>query len=200
MKQYSGFTLLETLVVLVLVSLISVLLMQGLGFVMQLRTHFVEQIDDLQQGALQEHWFRSSTSSLFPASKTSPYLFHGKPKVLTGLTMAAINQDIGVPTPFKWALQTEQDRTILYYYPDLIKQPNLKWQVMDWYGHEGKFQYLSTTGRWFNQWPPDKFEQIPQLPEAILFTAKRRQHTLQWLVNIIGIKEEPIPITQQIDF
>ncbi|WP_353573356.1 prepilin-type N-terminal cleavage/methylation domain-containing protein, partial [Candidatus Albibeggiatoa sp. nov. BB20] len=46
MKRDSGFTLLEMLVVLVLVSLISMLLMQGLTFVFQLRTQFVNQIND----------------------------------------------------------------------------------------------------------------------------------------------------------
>ncbi|MCV6637872.1 prepilin-type N-terminal cleavage/methylation domain-containing protein [Candidatus Albibeggiatoa sp. nov. NOAA] len=200
MNKKSGFTLLEVLVVLVLVSLISMLLMQGLGFVLQLRTQFVNQIDDLQQGALQEYWFRSSVRSLFPAGKETNHVFTGDKQSLSGLTMASIHEEAGTPTPFKWALLPQKDKTILYYYPDLIKQPKQKWPIMEWFGKEGQFQYLSADGRWSETWPPTKFEQATQLPEAILFTAKRRQHKLQWLVSIIGVKEAPIPINQRFEF
>ncbi|MEK7991685.1 MAG: prepilin-type N-terminal cleavage/methylation domain-containing protein [Thiotrichaceae bacterium] len=200
MKKYAGFTLLEMLVVLVLVSLISMLLMQGLSFVFQLKTQFVNQIDDLQQGALQEYWFRSSTRSLFPAGKESPYVFKGQKDSFSGLTMASLHEETGMPTPFKWALLAQQDKTVLYYYPDLVGQPALKWQIMEWFGHEGRLQYMGADGRWFETWPPAKFDFVTQLPEAILFTGKRRQNKLQWLISVIGIKEAPIPITQQFDF
>lgn len=200
MKRDSGFTLLEMLVVLVLVSLISMLLMQGLTFVFQLRTQFVNQINDLQQGALQEYWFRSSVRSLFPASKNSAYIFTGEKDHFAGLTMASLHEETGMPAPFQWTLQPQQDKTILYYYPDLIKQPTSKWQIMEWFGHEGQFQYMDANGAWFEAWPPTKFGLTTQLPEAILFTAKRRQQKVQWLVSVIGVKEAPIPINQQFDF
>jgi general secretion pathway protein J len=200
MKQRLGFTLLEMLVVLVLVSLISMLLMQSLTFVLQLRTQFVNQIDDLQQGALQEYWFRSSVRALFPAGNHSAYVFKGDKKTFTGLTMASLHEETGTPTPFKWALLPQQDKTILYYYPDLVKQPNLKWQVMEWFGDEGQFQYMGADGTWFDTWPPTAFDLVSQLPDAILFTAKRRQHKLQWLVRVIGVKEAPIPINELFGF
>lgn len=200
MKQYVGFTLLEMLVVLVLVSFISLLLMQGLSFVLQLRTQFVNQIDDLQQGALQEYWFRSTTRSLFPARKETAYVFKGEKTAFSGLTTASLHEPIGMPTAFKWELQPQNDKTILYYYPDWVNQPQEKWQVMEWFGNEGQFQYRDINGTWSDSWPPGKFDFVTQLPEAILFTAKRRQHQLQWLVSIIGIKDAPIPVHELMVF
>ncbi len=199
MKQQTAFTLLEVLVVLVLVSLISMLLMQGLGFVLQLRTQFVNQLDDLQQGTLQEYWFRSSTRSLFPAGSQSPFVFKGDKYSFSGLTTASLHDDIGTPVAFKWALITQQDKTKLYYYPNLINDPEQNWLVMEWFGNEGQFEYLDTEGKWFSQWPPQAFEAANQLPEAVLLTGKRRQQRLQWLVSVIGMKSAPLQINPMFD-
>lgn len=187
-----GFTLLEMLVVLLISSLISMLLMQGLTLVLHLRSQFINQIDDLQRGAVQEYWFRSSSAALFPDADNAEYVFNGDKDKFYGLTLAAINADVGQPLPFKWELTREYAMSKLYYYPNLMTKPTEKWLIMHWASEIGAFQYLDADGKWHNSWQQSEFGyRQPQLPQAILFTAQRRQQPIQWLVNVIGVKDQP---------
>lgn len=189
-----GFTLLEMLVVLLITSLISMLLMQGLGLVLHLRSQFINQIDDLQIGAVQEYWFRSSSGALFPGDDKS--IFNGETEEFYGLTLAAINADIGQPLLFKWEIIRESEINKLYYYPSLStnkpNEPVERWLIMHWTGIKGGFQYMDAEGNWHNSWQKQEFsQQRSQLPQAILFTAQRRQYPIQWLVKVMGVKDQP---------
>jgi len=192
-----GFTLLELLVVLVITTLTTMLLFQGLGFVMQLREQLLNQFDEAHRGQIQEHWFRNSTESLVPAYEDIPnaVIFKGEANKFSGLTIAGLDADRGVPVEFAWELITENDNTTLVY-RNAQKQG---WAVLHWRGEAGKFSYLANDGQWQDQWPPNNFGiQPPQLPRAILFMGKRRETPMTWIVSIHG-RERPKLDLRQID-
>jgi general secretion pathway protein J len=192
--KFFGFTLLEILVVLVLVGFISTLLLQGFVYILQIRTRFITQLDDLQKGAMQEYWFRSSVIGIladFEPTKTKDFfqanklkVFKGEKHLFDGLTIAALNADAGVPIGFTWEINYESDG---YTYLNYINHNNETWHIMRWLGDLGEFNYMAKDGEWHSQWPPKFTDDPPQLPRAIMLLAKRRQTEITWLVKLIDL-------------
>lgn len=193
-----GFTLLELLVVLIITTLTTALLFEGLSFVMHLREQLLNQFDEAHRGQIQEYWFRSSTESLVPAYEDIPEakIFKGERMQFSGLTISSLDADQGVPVEFAWELVRENEVTTLVY-RNAQKQG---WAVLSWRGSDiGQFNYLASDGQWYEQWPPNSFgTQPPQLPRAISFIGKRRETPITWLVSIHG-RERPKLDLRQID-
>jgi len=178
------------LVVLILIGLITTLLLQGFFYVLHLRERFLEQLNNLQQGAIQEHWFRSSTSSLTTNYADSDDLFKGNTQQFSGLTLASLDADSGVPMPVTWQLRYENGVTALRY----KNTQEQFWTVFQWQDEVGQFQYLSPQGEWQAQWPPTLGEDPPQLPRAIMLTGKKRQFPFTWIVHIAGRDTAPLDL------
>ncbi|MEY3220943.1 MAG: hypothetical protein RIT27_2300 [Pseudomonadota bacterium] len=213
MKQNNGFTLLEVLVVLVLLSLISALAFEILGQTASLRGQFLETLDELQQGVIREHWFRSSVSALisdYPPEEgvgvvfqtRKSQTFQGKETEFSGLTLSALDNDIGIPTAFGWQLVFENNETILRY----KNSEEQWWEVMRWIGNEGFFSYQAKDGSWHKTFPlpetkaPNNLDEISamimalekpaQLPRTILLQVKKNNEPFMWMVRISG-KDKP---------
>ncbi len=190
-RYQKGVTLLEMLVVFVFFTLISAILLQGFSYILTLREKAVAQTQLLQTTARQEYWFRSTVRSL-----TADYtniidndLFQGNRKTLTGLSLAALNTYVGVPTRVKWEIENTAQKTSLYYQ----ENKKIRWEVMSWQGEEGEFSYLDKYGIWHNTWPPQQFSQTPlQLPHAIRLFGLRHGKPFLWLVSITGRKHNRI--------
>lgn len=215
MKRKRGFTLLEVLVVLVLLSLISALVFEILNQTASLRGQFLETLEELQQGVIREHWFRSSVSALTPDyppeegvgvvfQTRKPQLFQGKETEFTGLTISALDNNIGIPTTFGWQLAFENNETILRY----KNSDEHWWEVMRWEGNEGFFSYQALDGSWHKTFPlpetkiPENIDEISamimaleksaQLPRTILLQGKKNNEPFMWMVRISG-KDKPSP-------
>lgn len=184
-----GFTLLEMLVVLVLVGLLSTLLLQGFFYILHLRAGLLVQLSDLQYGALQEHWFRSTIAATVADYSDGKNIFRGNEHEFSGLTMAPLEASIGMLAPYAWELQSQEGRTTLRY----RKGEGDYWEVATWLGERGSFRYMDTNGKWYNQWPPQFFSSnIPaQLPTIILLQGQRRQTPITWIVPVMGNKFSP---------
>jgi|WetSurMetagenome_2_1015567.scaffolds.fasta_scaffold19476_2 general secretion pathway protein J len=211
-NQKQGFTLLEVLVVLVLLSLISTLAFEILHQTANLRSQFLETLDELQQGVIREHWFRSSVAALtpdYPPETTvvyqahKPYIFQGTENEFYGLTITSLDNDGGIPTPFGWQLSFKENETILRY----RNKEEQWWEIMHWSGNEGKFFYQAKNGQWYKQWPPpedkqafEKLDEISkmiaaldkpaQIPKTILLDGKKGNQPFAWIVRILG-KDRP---------
>jgi len=175
-----GFTLLEMLVVLVLVAFISTLILQGFAFIFQLRSRFLLQLDDLQRGTIQEHWFRSSTGAIVTDYLEGEHIFKGEEREFSGLTLAALDAMLGVPTPFAWQLKYKDGNMLLLY-------QNAKgeyWEVARWVNDKGYFRYMAKNGKWYEQWPPKFGVSPPQIPHAIFLFGYRRQTPITWIVKL----------------
>ncbi len=207
-RGQTAFTLLEMLVVLVIISMVTLLLMQSLQYVLDLRVRFVQQLDDMQQGALRAYWFRSSTSALLPDYNPVPgiaqnrplQLFKGTETGFSGLTLAGLEAPAGVPTAFAWQLTYEEGQTWLEYHTE---QGQI-WRILSWAGRHGHFAYLNAQGEWRNEWmqqQPFSFSSLsqgfspkkppPQLPEAIALHGTKRAQPFTWVVRIAGNKDDP---------
>jgi general secretion pathway protein J len=184
-----GFTLLEMLVVLVLVGLLSTLLLQGFFYILHLRAGLLVQLSDLQYGSLQEHWFRSTTAATVADYGDGKSIFRGNEHEFSGLTIAPLEASIGVLAPYAWELQYKEGMTTLRY----RKGDGDYWEVATWLGEHGSFRYMDTSGKWYNQWPPQFFSNnIPaQLPAIILLQGQRRQTPTTWIVQLTGNKLTP---------
>ncbi len=192
-----AFTLLEMLVVLVLVSMVTLLLMQGLSYVLNLRVRFVQQLEDLQQGALKAYWFRSSTAALLPDFRPLPKITQNRPAQIfqgtdvrfSGLTLAGLEAEPGVPTAFAWELTYADGMTQLQYH----SEHEQTWTLLSWNGRRGGFEYLDAQGAWHSAWPPHLFTQETgaQLPEAIALNGVLRSQPFTWIVRVTGNKNDP---------
>lgn len=189
LRKPQGFTLLEMLVVLMIISLLSLLLMQGFSYLLQLRVRFLDRLDDMQQFTLQRHWFESSSSALIPEYTDLPegYPFKGEERGFSGLTTMSLDDIPGVPLPCAWYLNYDGGETHLLY-----RRANQQtWEVMSWPGREGGFRYQDEKGEWHAKWPPSSTaaasfmqEAGPQLPKIIALSGIRRGEIFLWLAEV----------------
>jgi general secretion pathway protein J len=175
-----GFTILEMLVVLVLVSFISALLLEGFSYVLHLRSSFLAQLEDLQRGTLQEYWFRSTTAAIITDYRDGSNIFKGEERKFSGLTLAALDQSIGVPTSFTWKMEYADGIMVLRYQ----NSNNKTWDISYWFNNEGSFRYMDKAGKWHTNWPPKTGFDIPQIPRIIQFQGQRRNKPLTWIIKL----------------
>ncbi len=198
MKKKQGFTLLEMLVVLLVVSLLTTLLMQGFAYILQLRGRFLTQLSDLQQGTLQEYWFHSSTTALMADYPDIPdaKVFKGEALQFQGLTLSALDAEEGLPTPMAWKLVSQEGSIILQYQ----HSNGAVWEISRWLGERGEFSYLDSTGKWYPTWPPQNLGiKPPQLPKAIMLTGLRRDLPFTWIVQLTGRDIAPLDFRLNMD-
>jgi general secretion pathway protein J len=178
--RFSGFTLLEMLVVLFIVSLISTLLLEGFTHILQLRSRFLVQLDNSQKGAIQEYWFQSTTAGIVTDYYKGENIFKGNEKEFSGLTLMALDAKPGVPTFFAWQLQYQDGTTKLSY----KNRQGESWEVTHWFSEQGRFQYQDEEGEWHDQWPPIFGLQNKQIPRLIVLHGQRRQILFTWIVKL----------------
>jgi general secretion pathway protein J len=169
-----GFTLLEVIVMLMVVSLVSVVLMQGMSLVLRLRTNLSAQTVDLDQIALKRNYVRQPLQGLigdFPDGKDK---FRGEPKSVSGLTTQPLFRRAGRAITFVLALEfnaSDSENTLSYRESE--DQPVI---IAQWEGDEAFFKYIGTMGQWDEVWPPPEGPVLanvitdvkaPQLPEFI---------------------------------
>jgi general secretion pathway protein J len=176
----TGFTLLEVLVVLIFIALLSTLLFQGITYVLYLRSQFLVQFNQFQQGLMQEYWFRNSIEGIVADYEAGDHIFKGDSQELSGLTLAAIDALPGTPTPFAWQLQFNDEMTILRY----KNSQNEFWEIHRWLGKEGYFSYMDIKGDWHRQWPPTLGTKSPQIPRFIRLEGRQGQFPFTWIVKL----------------
>lgn len=181
----SGFTLVETLVVLVLVSLIATLLTQSLVYVLSLRERVLDQVDKTRRGSLSELWYRQSVNGTVADLVELDRQFAGAADGFSAITLAPIHLDYGVPTRIRWGLSSDADRHALIYTPEDAEPLT----VLRWQGAAGAFRYLGHDGEWHDEWPPRFGVETRQLPAAVLFQSWQRGEPQLWLTSIPARKE-----------
>lgn len=181
--QEQGFTLLEILVVLVLISLIVGLLMQGLSHVLRLRIQFVGQAEQQQTEMLQEKWFRSLVGGIIPTQLENPDQFQGKQTTLAGFTLASLELNAGVPAPLNISLVNNGDLLELRY--RTLSEED--WVLAHWRSAKAWFEYLDREGNWHKQWPP-VFGVYEQLPVAVKLVVDKPPRSIHLFALVHGRK------------
>jgi len=177
-----GFTLLETLVALVITALASVLLMQGLSQALMLRERVIEHTQFQREDILRRAWFTDSVNALIAdLQRIDRHRFEGGPEGFRALTLAALQEPPGVPVPIGWSLEQEADIFHLYYQqPDRDRQ-----RVWSWRADTARFSYFDPQLGWGPEWPPKSGDAAP-LPQAIALTTEWRTRPLTWVAAVLG--------------
>ena len=185
-----GFTLVEILVVLVIVSLVSGILFQAMGQVMHLQKKFGVELVHSQQGVMLLDWFQQSVEGLMPDYADGKDKFVGSERRFSGLTTNPLAAENGVPTPLAWELAFDPDsgETRLLYGASRGAVPVISWQ-----GNKGKFSYLDAKGEFHEAWPPP-LGSWPQLPAAIRVEALRDGEPAMFFAAPLGPSYPPVRI------
>lgn len=179
-----GFTLLETVVTLVIVSLLVATLMQALSHSLNLRTRLLRLQGEARTDFLQEAWFRETVAAaqadlddaLGPLEGTPDSLSYATPMPLVADGMSRV----------RWWLDAGEGGASLHYSdpdtPDLV--------VVRGPLREASFAYLDHAGEWRDTWKPapDDRQRLPRLVRFEALTAKGR---LYWMVPLLA---DPIPL------
>lgn len=174
-RAQHGFTLLETIVTLVIVSLIVVVLMQALQQALGLRNRLFRFERETRMSTLQEQWFRDTVSSAMIDLPDALGAMQGDGAKLA-LVSAAPLQGAG-PVRIGWSLQEEGGTQALVYAVPGGAPLRIVGGLRD-----AAFSYLDADGRWRNRWRQEAAG--PALPRMVRLSATTSTGTLLWLVPI----------------
>ena len=182
-----GFTLLEVLVVLIIVSMVSGIVFQAFEITLRLNRRFGLEQANSQQGAMLADWFRQSIRGLQPDYTEGKSIFKGGEKRISGLSTNTLAADYGVPAALVWELAFDPDRgeTSLRYGTGDNSAP-----LISWPGTAGRFVYFDAKGEAHDSWPPP-LGMWPQLPAAIRLEAARGSEPYVIVATPLGPARRP---------
>ena len=147
-----GLTLLEMLVVMVLVTLLGTLLLQGIGFFTGKYQVVQRARADLSLAELQQHWFATSVRGLTPYG-VEARRFVGDARAFRGITLTPLQAEPGMPVTARWTIDGE-DASMLRYAED----GGLPLTVLPGNGERLVFDYADAAHRWYDRWPVEAAE------------------------------------------
>jgi hypothetical protein len=148
--------------VLALVGLLSFVLLSGFERVLDIRLRLTTFLDGVEAPVLVADWFRATIGGLVADSSNGPDRFVGRPRQMTGLSLAPLSGTAGVPTRITWEVifDDQTGRSALRYHND-AGQPMT---VASWPGDTGGLHYCGADLVCRDNWPPDpRATQLPLL-------------------------------------
>ena len=181
----SGFTLLETIVTLVVVSLIVTVLMQMLHQALGLRGRLLRYERASRTSGLQEQWFRDTVSSAVADLPDAYGAMSGTPDSLELVTPVPLEGE-GLQR-VQWRLERDASGYALTYAHD--GGPALP--VVPGPLREAAFAYLDAEGRWQPEWKPDEaaLDVLPRMVRLQAETATGGE--LLWVVPVYADPRRP---------
>lgn len=186
-RRQSGFTLLEAIVTLVIVSLIVATLMQALAQSLQMRTRLIRYQAESRRAALQEGWFRDSVAGGLADAEEAFGGFRGSQDSFDMLTTAPLAGE-GLAR-VRWSLAPVRGGTSLHYQDSLLGDlPVIAGPL-----RHAAFAYLDGDGHWHDRWVP-----VPDaaIPRAVRLSADDGSGPLLWIVSLQArpqLPENPHP-------
>jgi prepilin-type N-terminal cleavage/methylation domain-containing protein len=189
-----GFTLLEMLVTLVVVSLMAGVLGQAM-FQLSRIERLIEggQLNSMAD-AVRADWIRSAIESLLPGEEGSDERLVGSERELEGLS--ADVPMLPAPGLARLRMRLSFDVTAGETQLQLLETSALQGQstnepvvLLSWPGQDGRFRYLDDAGAWHEKWPLSS-SSGSALPRAILL-----ETGLPALPILIGAtRASPVPV------
>lgn len=172
-RRGGGFTLLEMLVTLIVVSLVATIVWQAMVQLARIESLLADGTQHSRAVALRIEWVRHSLSSLVPAEAARPSeRMTGDPRVLRGLSLDVPQWP--APGLAFMQLQMRSDavddttRLELAQIDADSGQVRSRTALLSWPGQKGRFRYLDDAQRWSDVWPPPMRADAPALPAAVL--------------------------------
>ena len=160
-RAQRGLTLIEMLVVLVLVSLLGTLLIQGTGYFLGRYAQVTRVHRDASLASLRQHWFVSTVQTMVP-SRVETRQFTGDGTAFEGTTLQPLAAEPGLPVRVRWSISGERGGDSVVYAED----GGEPWTVLTSGegGGELSFEYADAAGAWQDHWraPSDARERIPR--------------------------------------
>lgn len=175
-QRNPGFTLLEMLVTLVIVSLVGALLSQALyqlGRVEQLMSG--GQLRSMAE-SLRVEWVRDALTGLLPGEPSTAERFKGDATQLSGVSTAVPRFPVAGLGPLHLALRfdAEQGRTeLVFSVPPTTRAidagaPQPLAVLLSWPGQAGRLRYQADDGSWHDSWPPSMGSQTTKALPALI--------------------------------
>ena len=161
-----GFTLMEMLVTLMLISFASMLMFQMLGSYRVAKERTMAQSGALDRQALFAAWFRDSVRGMYADQDAA---FKGDARALTGHSLNAAYLTTGIPVESAWTLAPgagERDWQVEY-----AEDGQVRWTLVLAFISDARFVYLDEKGKAHDAWPPRLGESLP-LPAAVALVRK----------------------------
>lgn len=194
----AGFTLLETIVTLVVVSMIVVVLMQALQQALGLRTRLLRHEREVRSEVLQEQWFRDSIAAAMADLPDGLGVMEGGADAVSLVSAAPLSGPGLVKV--RWSLRPVAGGVALEY----AEAAATPMTVLPGPLVAASFDYLDAEGQWLKEWkvpeasPPaaGANEMVPaevpdQMPRMVRLRATTATgEALLWLVPLAA---EPRP-------
>lgn len=154
LRHQAGMSFLELIVVFVIVSLVSTLIVQGIGFGLVLYSKVDERAARGPNELLVRAWVRDVVGSLVaqPGQRTS---LVGDSAGFEGMTLSPLLSEGGTPVSVSFQIA---DRGLLY----IENQSEI---VVKTLPADASWEYLNKEGNWGKTWPENS--NLSRLPEAI---------------------------------
>lgn len=156
-----GFTLMEMLVTLMLVSFATMLMFQMLGSYRIARERVQGQSAQIDRRVLFAEWFRDSVNGLFIDKGLS---FDGSEDRFQGTSLNPMFAAEGAPTVVEWRLDRRGDGTEVVY----LENARERWRLPLEGRGAAHFAYLDASGKRSAAWPPAMGVREPSLPAVVL--------------------------------
>ena len=203
-----GFTLLEIIVVLLIMSFISLIMMQGLTHYLKVQERIVVKLSQSHVKYLQSSWLRDAVGGLV-SSADPAWAFRGNESGIAGVSIRGLGQSVGIPERLVIRLEKHKVERMLTYYgePELLEPGRfsayqLKAEHQGWplfaVQTKSHFEFVDVLGHRHAEWPP-KNTRVKGLPEAIVLVNEEKEEgakTIQWL-SIKGDRRPPRGHQQQ---
>ena len=154
-----GLTLVEMLVVLVLVSLLGTLVLQGTGFFLDQFATVERTHRDTSRAELRNHWFASTVGAILP-SRQAKRRFVGESTYFEGVTLEPLAAASGLPSRIRWSV--DGDRVLF------AESGAQSWTILDGQDTGLSFQYADSSRQWHDWWSPEGTrEYIPRMVRLV---------------------------------
>lgn len=182
-RHIRGFTLLEALVTLVIVSLIVAVLMQALSQALVMRTSLIRYQRETREAALQEMWFRDTVAGAVADLSDAYGPFRGTTTGLSVPTLAPLSP--GGLVRAAWRLDPVRGGSALVYddprVGDIVVFPGPL--------REAAFHYLDRDDEWKREWKAAADGDA--LPRAVRLRAAGPAIDIDWVVPIVAAPRPP---------
>jgi general secretion pathway protein J len=155
-----AFSLIEMLVVMVIVSLLITVIIQGFGYSLGVYQRVQHSQKTAYTEVLAYDWLRTTLGAAV-AARPKDHGLEGSSQVVSSYSYQPLIDPLGLKTLIVWRLQQEGDDVNLEY-----QENQSLWPVYHWPNAHGSLEYLDTKGQWHSQWPVEKSD-LPALPEAV---------------------------------
>ncbi len=198
-RLQSGFTLLETLIALAIMSLASLALFQSTGTLLRVTDGAVSAGERTLEEAIARKTFRRSIAGLTPAwPEQADAFFKGDANQFSGLSTGLPSEQDEVLMAFSFVLVGGGSDGV-----DLqITTPTNMWTLKNFHVDRASFSYLGEDHHWYEIWPPaeipapgffddENFMTMAQLPLAIRLRGQVGEVLIDWIAPISGAHEPP---------